>query len=213
MATLEIYWSFRSPYSYLATDRLMGIKRDYDVNVDFRPVRPIMMREEGFLEQQRPQFVAHFMKDFLREGARLGLPVQWPRPDPVVMDSDLRRAALDQLLMDRLLGLGVAAIDADGGLEFACAAASRIWGGVENWHEGTVLEEAASDAGLKLEALESWVRENPDQITTVIEENEAEQLKHHWGVPLMVLDGEPFFGQDRIEALIWRLDGLGLKRD
>ena len=25
------------------------------------------------------------------------------------------------------------------------------------------------------------------------------------GVPLMVLDGEPFYGQDRIDVLEWRL--------
>jgi len=37
-------------------------------------------------------------------------------------------------------------------------------------------------------------------------------LKHHWGVPLMVLDEEPFFGQDRIDALLWRLNLGELKR-
>ena len=28
----------------------------------------------------------------------------------------------------------------------------------------------------------------------------------HWGVPTMVFEGEPFFGQDRIDTLRWRLD-------
>jgi len=32
----------------------------------------------------------------------------------------------------------------------------------------------------------------------------------HWGVPTMVLRGEPFFGQDRIDTLRWRLDKYGL---
>ncbi|MEL7400360.1 MAG: DsbA family protein, partial [Pseudomonadota bacterium] len=34
----------------------------------------------------------------------------------------------------------------------------------------------------------------------------------HWGVPTMVLNGEPFFGQDRIDTLRWRLDKLGLAK-
>ena len=38
MARLDIYWSFRSPYSYLAIDRLVAIKRDFNVDIDFRPV-------------------------------------------------------------------------------------------------------------------------------------------------------------------------------
>ena len=27
----------------------------------------------------------------------------------------------------------------------------------------------------------------------------------HWGVPLMAHNGEPFYGQDRFDQLIWRL--------
>ncbi|MEM6576408.1 MAG: 2-hydroxychromene-2-carboxylate isomerase, partial [Pseudomonadota bacterium] len=34
----------------------------------------------------------------------------------------------------------------------------------------------------------------------------------HWGVPTMVVRGEPFFGQDRVETLRWRLDQFGLRR-
>ncbi len=32
----------------------------------------------------------------------------------------------------------------------------------------------------------------------------------HWGVPMMVFGGEPFFGQDRIDQLVWRLRQAGL---
>jgi len=34
----------------------------------------------------------------------------------------------------------------------------------------------------------------------------------HWGVPTFVLDGEPFFGEDRIDTLRWRLARRGLQR-
>ena len=27
----------------------------------------------------------------------------------------------------------------------------------------------------------------------------------HWGVPMRVLDNEPFYGQDRFDHLLWRL--------
>ncbi len=32
----------------------------------------------------------------------------------------------------------------------------------------------------------------------------------HWGVPTMVVKGEPFFGQDRMETLRWRLEQMRL---
>ncbi len=33
----------------------------------------------------------------------------------------------------------------------------------------------------------------------------------HWGVPTMAFNGEPFFGQDRLDLLLWRLKENGLK--
>ena len=33
----------------------------------------------------------------------------------------------------------------------------------------------------------------------------------HWGVPTMVFDGEPFFGQDRLDLLVWRMRQAGLQ--
>ena len=34
----------------------------------------------------------------------------------------------------------------------------------------------------------------------------------HWGVPTFVFEGEPFFGEDRIDTLRWRLGKVGLAR-
>ena len=45
-----------------------------------------------------------------------------------------------------------------------------------------------------------------------IEDNQNRQLEAgHSGVPTFVYNGEPFFGQDRIDSLAWQLaeDGLG----
>ncbi|WP_428406941.1 2-hydroxychromene-2-carboxylate isomerase [Hyphococcus sp.] len=211
MAVLEIYWSFRSPYSYLATERLCAIRDDYDVEARFRPVRPLAMREPDFFERGRKQFVPYLLRDFPREAERLGLPFGLPQPDPIDMDMGSGKVAPEQPLMDRLMRLGIAAEESRKGLDFARAASRRIWTG-EPWSDDKSLAEAAGEAGLDLAALESWASENETIIAEAIEANEAAQLVHHWGVPLMVLDGEPFFGQDRIDALVWRLDQRGLKR-
>ncbi len=212
MARLDIFWSFRSPYSWLATGRLCAIARDYAVETRFRPVRPLAMRERDFFERARPQFLPYLMKDVFREGQRLGIRIAPPRPDPIAMDMTTGRVDPAQPKMDRLMALAVAAVEAGRGLDFAHAAGRRIWGGVENWHDGTVIAEAAEEAGLTLSALEAWARDNGAKVARTIEENETDQLRHHWGVPLMTLDDEPFFGQDRLDALVWRMDQAGLKR-
>lgn len=212
MARLDIFWSFRSPYSWLATPRLVAIAAGYALETRFRPVRPLAMREPDFFQRARPQFLPYLFRDAFREGERLGVPIAPPRPDPVDMDMTTGKVAPAQPKMERLMRLAVAAIAAGRGLDFAHAAGKRIWGGVENWHEGTTLAEAASEVGLVLADLERRADESGEETALTIADNEADQFKHHWGVPLMVLDDEPFFGQDRLDALVWRLDRLGLNK-
>lgn len=213
MARLEIYWSFRSPYSYLVCDRLIDIKRDYDLDTEFRPVRPLALREPDFFSKGRKQFVPYLLKDVFREAERLGVPIAWPNPDPIRMDLATGTVDKDQPHMDRIMPLGIAASELGGGLEFASAVARRIWSGAGGWCEDENLAEAAAAAGLDLAGLDGWAAENIDKVADIIARSEDAQMEYHWGVPLMILDGEPFFGQDRIDALIWRLNQRGLRRD
>ncbi len=213
MAKLDIYWSFRSPYSYLAIDRLIEIARDYDIDVAFRPVRPLAMREPDFFERVRKQFLPYLFQDAPREAERLGVAFGMPNPDPISMDMINGKVDGEQPIMNKIMGLAIAASKIDLGLKFAQAVGRSIWGGKANWHEDAALDEVLKEAGLALKPLAGWVAVSKRTIEETIADNEAAQLKHHWGVPLMVLDGEPFFGQDRIDALKWRLDQLGLRRD
>ena len=42
--SVDLFWSFRSPYSYLATPRLMELERAYDLMINVRPVYPLAVR-------------------------------------------------------------------------------------------------------------------------------------------------------------------------
>ena len=212
MARLEIYWSFRSPYSYLAIDRLVAIKRDFDVEVNFHPVRPLALREPDFFERGRKQFLPYLFQDVPREAERLGIPFGMPNPDPITMDFATGVVAPDQPIMDKVIGLAIAAVKAGKGLEFAQAVGRSIWGGKENWDRDEVLAETLNGVGLELAPLQAWAAAHGEEVEKTIAANEAEQLLHHWGVPLMVLDGEPFFGQDRLNSLVWRLEQKGPRR-
>ena len=45
-----------------------------------------------------------------------------------------------------------------------------------------------------------------------VESQEAQRKGGHYGVPLMVFDGEPFFGQDRFDQMKWRMQQKGLTK-
>ena len=68
-------------------------------------------------------------------------------------------------------------------------------------HRGDHLVKAATRVGLDFGSMEKAI-ENPDSYDREIEKNHhALSQAGHWGVPTFVFNGEPFFGQDRIETL------------
>ena len=209
---VDVYYSFRSPYSYLATPRIREIACAEGVEFNVRVVLPIAVRTPDFFKQVNPMWPPYLMKDVHRLGEYLGVPFRWPRPDPVVMDRETMTFPAEQPFIWRISRLGVAAQERGAGMEFTCAAAAKIWDGeVENWHEGDHLADAARIAGLDLEEMETAIAADTARFDALIEANQ-ESLKNagHWGVPTFVFRGEPFFGQDRLDVLLWRLREAGL---
>jgi 2-hydroxychromene-2-carboxylate isomerase len=212
--TFDVYWSFRSPYSYLATPRLQTIARDYDIDVHMRPVYPLAVRVENFFKKQNPMWVRYLILDTRRIAEMLSIPFGLPRPDPIVMNLATGEVPKEQPYIWRITRLGQAAEEAGKGLAFASEVSRIIWGGdVVNWHEGDHLAQAASRAGLDLAKLEAKVATDSERLHQMIETNQnALNAAGHWGVPTMVFEGEPFFGQDRIDVLMWRMTQRGLQR-
>jgi 2-hydroxychromene-2-carboxylate isomerase len=212
--SFDFYFSFRSPYSYLATPQIAEIARVYEVTVNLRPVLPIAVRIPGFFQSVNPLWPPYLMRDTQRIAEMNKIPYRWPRPDPIVQDRVTREVASDQPHIYRVTRLGQAAADAGKGLAYAVAVARIIWNGeVPGWNEGDHLAKCAEAVGLDPEALDARIATDAPRLDAEIAANQADQTAAgHWGVPLFVFAGEPFFGQDRIDALIWRMTQQGLRK-
>jgi 2-hydroxychromene-2-carboxylate isomerase len=210
--SIDVFWSFRSPYSYLATGRLVDLHTRYALDVQVRPVLPIAVRTPEFFTRVNPLFASYLVRDVLRLGEFHGIPIRWPQPDPVVMNPD-GSYPLEQPYIHRLTRLGVAAAERGRGLPFLDEVSKIIWSGsADAWHEGTHLADATRRAGLDLAELDGWIEKDPQHFVDAIRANqESLQAAGHWGVPTMTFEGEPFFGQDRLDVLMWRLQRAGLK--
>lgn len=212
MLTAKLYFSFRSPYSYLAIGRYRALMERHRVELALRPVWPLAVREPDFFERNHPNWLGYTMRDMLRVAEFHGIPFGAPRPDPIVQDVTTRKIAEDQPYIRRITRLGQAAARRGKGVAFAHEAARLIWGGAENWHEGDHLSGAAERAGLDLAELDAEVAAEAEALDAEIAANQqALEGAGHWGVPTLVFDGEPFFGQDRIEMAKWRMEQKGLE--
>lgn len=211
---IDVFWSFRSPWSYLATPRLAEWQQRYALRVRFRPVYPIAIRTPEFFDSVPRLWPSYFMTDVFRVAEFLELPFTWPNPDPVVQDRSGPHwvTGAEQPYIHRLTHLGVLAEERGHGIEFANEVSTMIWGGTQAWHEGSHLADATARAGLDLSELDPLAVAEADRLDGVIEQNQKEhEAAGHWGVPTCAFRGEPFFGQDRLDVLLWRLKQQGLK--
>ena len=212
-ATVDLFWSFRSPYSYLATPGALQLPERFDIELRFRPVLPLAVRQPGFFSPENLKRAKYILIDWPRRAEMLGLPHAWPSPDPIVQDLKTYEIADEQPYIYRLTWLGVEAERRGRGVPFAAEVSRLIFGGTEDWHLGDHLAKAAARAGLDLEQMDLAIAD-PKSHRMEVEGNQQDlEAAGHWGVPTFVFQGEPFFGQDRIETLCWRLDREGLTID
>ena len=212
-ATVDLFWSFRSPYSYLATPEALQLPERFDIELRFRPVLPLAVRQPGFFSPENLKRAKYILIDWPRRAEMLGLPHAWPSPDPIVQDLKTYEIADEQPYIYRLTWLGVEAERRGRGVPFAAEVSRLIFGGTEDWHLGDHLANAAARAGLDLEQMDLAIADSKSHRMEVEGNQQDLEAAGHWGVPTFVFQGEPFFGQDRIETLCWRLDREGLAVD
>ena len=213
MLAADLFFSFRSPYSALAIGRYRELEEDHTVDIALRPVYPLAIRQPDFFERNHPNWLGYTLRDVMRVAQFEGIAFGPPRPDPIVQDIATRAIAADQPYIYRITRLGQAAARRGRGLAFAAEAARLIWGGATGWHEGDHLAGAATRSGLDFAELETELEHDAEALDAEIAANQqALEAAGHWGVPTLVFDGEPFFGQDRIAMAKWRMEQRGLAK-
>jgi 2-hydroxychromene-2-carboxylate isomerase len=191
---VDYFYSFRSPYSYLSAPRAFGLPEPFDVELAFHGVIPMAMRGQSVPRVKR----LHTLRDVAREARRLRMP--FGRIHDPIGEGAMRCLLLAQLA------------DSQGGArEFVLEAGRGIWGEAIDVSSDDGLREVATRAGLSwpdcLGALaDPSLRERVEQDTAALAE------LGHWGVPVLVLRGELFWGQDRIVDLEAALEDAGLRR-
>lgn len=194
-ARVDFFFSFRSPYSYLAAPRAFALGDRYDVEVAYRGVIPMAMRGQSVPREKG----LHTLRDVAREAKRLGMPFG-PVHDP------LGEGAMRCLLVAQH------AVDRGREREFVLEASGGIWSRAVEVAGDEGLRDVCERAGLEWAGCEAALadpamREGVDADTAALEEI------GHWGVPVLVFEGEQYWGQDRINFAEDALRNASLRRD
>ena len=211
---IDLYFSYRSPYSYLILPRMLKLKEKYDIEINFKVVYPIAIRMPEWFEGKN-FFTFFFLKmiDMRLQAKKLGIPFTSKlKPDPIRQNIMTGKISSHQPYIFDICHLGQMAQIKGVGMEFAFEVSSLIFGGVENWNTDENLSEAAKKVGLDLNQLRESVNVHEEEIIGQIKQNQVDQLNAgHHGVPLTVIGDKHFFGQDQFDKIMETLKEKGLK--
>jgi len=191
---IDFFFSFRSPYSYLAAPRAFALADRFDVEVAFRGVIPMAMRGQAVPRAKR----LHTLRDADREARRLGMPFGRLH-DPIGAGAK------------RCLLVAQHAVDAGRAREFVLEASRGIWAEAVDVARDPGLRLVSERAGLDWAACVAALAD-PLLQERVDADTAALAALGHWGVPVLVVDDELFWGQDRIEDAAALLRSRGLER-
>jgi 2-hydroxychromene-2-carboxylate isomerase len=188
---VDYYFSFQSPWAYIGHNVFRDVAKTYDLKVNYKPVVLVdLFSETGGLPlmKRHPVRQRYRMVELQRWRDKRGLkfhlqPANWP---------------FNARLAD---GMVIAAIQAGVDPEpFMRRAFAAVWEGQLNLAEPATLMQLADQSGLSGKQLVE--RSGSDEISTAYEQNRQDALAADvFGSPVYVLDGEVFWGQDRIELL------------
>ena len=189
--SIDYYFSFQSPWAYIGHKVFRDLVSVYDLRVNHKPVVLLdLFSETGGLPlmKRHPVRQRYRMVELQRWRDKRGLnfhlqPKHWP---------------FNARLAD---GVAIAAAEAghdpDGFLRRVYAA---IWEDQLNLADADVVRRLADEAGLP--GGELVERSASDAVSAAYEQNRQDALTADvFGSPAYVLDGEVFWGQDRIELL------------
>jgi len=191
---VELFFSFRSPYSYLAGPRAFALPERYDIDLVFRGVRPMAMRGQPLPRAKQ----LYIMRDATREARRLGLP--WGNIFDPLGDA-----------VWRCLTIAEHAVDVGKIAPFVLRVTRAIWSEGAAVIEDDVLRPLCEEVGLGWDACREAM-ENPAYRERVERSTARLDALGHWGVPTFVFRDELYWGQDRIEDLEYDLREAGLAR-
>lgn len=188
---IDYYFSLPSPWAYIGHQPFMNVVKTHGLTVNYKPVfLGELFAETGGLPlgKRHPVRQRYRFLELQRWREKRGLdfklqPKNWPF-DGRLADGTVI-AALE------------AGLDPDAFLRLAYAA---VWEKEENLADAAVLTRLADEAGLPGKQL---VERSPSaEITAKYEQNQKDaQAGDVFGSPAYVLNGEVFWGQDRIELL------------
>ena len=196
MKTVEMYYDFRSPFAYFASQRLALLEAE-NVEVIWKPVLVdvllnLQAGREPTAEVLDPMCAPkrdHFMADIFRMIKYWKIDFAPPKPTPPSCN----------------IAMAVASVMESSGVDhsvFGNAVFEAVWQKQIDVNDMSVLETILSDGNHDTQIIQVAKQ---DGMAELIKKSINAFESGVFGVPTFVWDNELFFGADRMELLAWSI--------
>ncbi len=189
--SVEVYFSVRSPYSYVGLQLIDALARQAGVKIELKPVLPMLMRGMKVPPAKGRYILFDTSREARLEGVDFGHIC-----DPLGAATWRAMQIGFALLEDEKTGGSSGQT-----FEFFKAFTKGVWAEGIDGSSDKGLSRILSNAGLS----NAWIAKalNREVAETKAEANRQEMFRHgSWGVPTFRAGGETFWGQDRMWAIV-----------
>ena len=195
--TVEIFYSFQCPYSYLAMDRLSQISAKYDVSVLWQPYSSRVRAAGDKAPSQPSERVTYAREDAPRMARSMNMPLVMPEEWPG-----------EYFDGDKIVRGALAASELGVIMEYNIKVFHRMWGEGLDPTEQTFLMELCDD--LDINPNEFAGRMSTSEIRSRVRGNFNRSRKLGvFDTPMVLINDERFHGLDRIDQIEEKLKELG----
>ncbi|WP_027136105.1 2-hydroxychromene-2-carboxylate isomerase [Geminicoccus roseus] len=187
---IEFYFEFASPYGYFASLKIDTIAAAYQREVSWRPIMlGAAFKISGSVSNvQAPLRGPYFLRDVPRCARLMGAPLVMP---PTMPMNSLTASRTYWWLADK---------DPDIARGFAEAIFHAHWGMGRDMSTVEQVLEVAADLGIAEEELRAAVADPAIKARLKAETDRAVEAGV-FGSPFIIVDGEPFWGADRLDQV------------
>jgi 2-hydroxychromene-2-carboxylate isomerase len=189
-APIDFYFDFASPYGYIASTRIDEIAGRHGRAVAWRPILlGVVFKTTGMGPLPSVPLKGQYsLRDFARSARLLGIPFQMPKAFPF---NGIAPSRAFYWLRDR---------DPDLARRFAQAAYHAAFPGQQDITKPEVCADLAANLGVKREETLAALNDAAvkDRLRVEVEAAIAQGV---FGSPFIVVDGEPFWGADRLDQV------------
>src|SRR5579864_7600560 len=197
--TIKLYYDFKSPFTYLAMEPAYKLEETHRVRLRFIPLELAIREAYGGELEQRAQRdwdkVRYLYMDMRRFANERGMIIRGPQK---IFDS--RLALMGGLFADR-----------NGRFRpYAGRVFERFFKRELNIEDIDALAAVMAEAGLDAAGFRRYADgDGPNDLRTMTAEAERDGV---FGVPTFNVAGELFWGNDRVEWVVKKLDQMKLRR-